>query len=111
MEYGQAFNINSRLSYTFNITNLCRFSAVMRPETFIKVGDHHKDYTADIPAPLSQIDEPSEDVFKEAAIAQVAALKSPSTTLNDSTDDNKISNLIKGSSRVVLCLEIRSNFE
>ena len=105
MEYGQAFNINSRLSYTFNITNLRRFSAVMRPGTFIKVGDHHKDYTADIPAPLSQIDEPSEDVFKEAALAQAAALKSPST------DDNKISNLIKGSSRVVLCLEIRSNFE
>ena len=49
-----------------------RYSAVVRPAQYIEITEPAKRYAADIPAPLSQIDEPTEDVFKEE---KEAALK------------------------------------
>lgn len=53
---------------------------MVRPAQYIEVTEPAKRYTADIPAPLSQIDEPTEDVFKEE---KEAALKKEAASLVD----------------------------
>ena len=59
----------------YDITTSLRYSAVVRPAQYIEITEARKKYTADIPAPLSQIDEPTEDVFKEEKEAALKKLQ------------------------------------
>ena len=59
----------------------------MRPAQYIEITEPAKRYAADIPAPLSQIDEPTEDVFKEE---KEAALKKQKGKKNEKKGKKKV---------------------